>query len=193
MPTHLTFTTELIDTVAHFTRMLRRHKSDGFIQNRHSKTFMAAKNPRKLRLSKKNMGKRWVKTDTEIICHIQDKRKGRKDSYLRGSVSHRKFLLSHKPSKAIVFILIKHGVFDCKVHKQKRHEKGGSFWMVMIWWFEISAEPKLTNKPTISEENITKKRLLRWKAERGKKKASWPLRLEAFSHWLKEGGYLLSR
>ena len=79
MPTHLTFTTELIDTVAHFTRMLRRHKSDGFIQNRHSRTFLAAKNPRKLRLSKKNMGKRWVKTDTEIICHIQDKRKGRKD------------------------------------------------------------------------------------------------------------------
>ena len=137
MPTHLTFSTELIDTVAHFTRMLRHHKSDGFIQNRHSKTFMAAKNPRKLRLSKKNMGKRWVKTDTEIICHIQDKRKGRKDSYLRGSVSHRKFLLSHKPSKAIVFILIKHGVFDCKVHKQKRHVKVGSFRMVTLHYDEI--------------------------------------------------------
>ena len=101
------------------------------------------------------MGKRWVKTDTEIICPIQDKRKGRKDSYLRGSVSHRKFLLSHKPSKAIVFILIKHGVFDCKVHKQKRHVKVGLFRMVMIWRFEISAEPKLTNKPTINEENIS--------------------------------------
>ena len=156
MPTHLTFTTELIDTVAHFTRMLRRHKSDGFIQNRHSRTYLAAKNPRKLRLSKKH-GKRWVKTDTEIICPIQDKRKGRKDSYLRGSVSHRKFLLSHKPSKAIVFIQIKHGVFDCKVHKQKRHVKGGSFRMVT-------------------------KRLMRCKPERGKKKASWPFRLEAFSH-----------
>ena len=60
MPTHLTFTTELIDTVAHFTRMLRRHKSDGFIQNRHSRTYLAAKNPRKLRLAKKHgekMGK----------------------------------------------------------------------------------------------------------------------------------------
>ena len=97
------------------------------------------------------MGKRWVKTDTEIICPIQDKRKGRKDSYLRGSVSHRKFLLSHKPSKAIVFILIKHGVFDCKVHKQKRHVKGGSFRMVTFGWLLsydlfIKNECKLTRR-----------------------------------------------
>ena len=80
------------------------------------------------------MGKRWVKTDTEIICPFRIREKLRKDSYLRGSVSHRKFLLSHKPSKAIVFILIKHGVFDCKVHKQKRHVKGGSFRMVAFGW-----------------------------------------------------------
>ena len=33
-------------------------------------------------------------------------------------------------NKAIVYIQIKHGAFDCKVHKQKRHVKGGLFRMV---------------------------------------------------------------
>ena len=37
-------------------------------------------------------------------------------------------MLSHH--KAIVFIQTKHGVFGCKVHKQKRHVKVGLFRMV---------------------------------------------------------------
>ena len=78
MPTHLTFTTEHIDTVAHFTRMLRRHKSDGFIQNRHSKTFLAAKNPRKLRLSKKTQGKDGYKLTQKSSALFRIREKGGK-------------------------------------------------------------------------------------------------------------------
>src|SRR5574344_595441 len=44
------------------------------------------------------------------------------------SNTHITRMLSHH--KAIVFIQIKHGVFDCKVHKQKRHVKAGLFRMV---------------------------------------------------------------
>ncbi|MDD6124873.1 MAG: hypothetical protein PUB56_01255, partial [Paraprevotella sp.] len=51
-------------------------------------------------------------------------------------------ILSHH--KAIVFIQIKHGVFDCKVHKQKRHVKVGSFRMVTFWGIPhvFSTEPQ---------------------------------------------------
>ena len=44
------------------------------------------------------------------------------------SYTHITRMLSHH--KAIVFIQIKHGVFDCKVHKQKRHVKVDLFRMV---------------------------------------------------------------
>ena len=46
------------------------------------------------------------------------------------SDTHIARMLSHH--KAIVFIQIKHGVFDCKVHKQKRHVKAGLFRMVTV-------------------------------------------------------------
>ncbi|MDY3891779.1 MAG: hypothetical protein SOZ26_04490, partial [Bacteroidaceae bacterium] len=54
------------------------------------------------------------------------------------SNTHITRILSHH--KAIVFIQIKHGVFDCKVHKQKRHVKGGSFRMVTEF---LSRQPSL--------------------------------------------------
>ena len=58
-----------------------------------------------------------VKTDgTDLPAHSID------------TNTHITRMLSHH--KAIVFIQIKHGVFDCKVHKQKRHVKVGSFRMV---------------------------------------------------------------
>ena len=44
------------------------------------------------------------------------------------SDTHVARMLSHH--KAIVFIQIKHGIFGCKVHKQKRHVKVGLFRMV---------------------------------------------------------------
>ena len=44
------------------------------------------------------------------------------------SNTHIARMLSH--DKAIVLIQIKHGVFDCKVHKLKRHVKVGLFRMV---------------------------------------------------------------
>ena len=46
------------------------------------------------------------------------------------SNTHITRMLSHH--KAIVLIQIKHGVFDCKVHKQKRHVKVGLFRMVTV-------------------------------------------------------------
>ena len=57
-----------------------------------------------------------VKTDgTDLPAHTID------------SDTHIARMLSHH--KAIVFIQIKHGVFDCKVHKQKRYVKVGLFRM----------------------------------------------------------------
>ena len=61
----------------------------------------------------------WLQTNgTDLPAHTID------------SNTHITRILSHH--KAIVFIQIKHGVFDCKVHKQKRHVKVGSFRMVTL-------------------------------------------------------------
>ena len=59
----------------------------------------------------------WLQTNgTDLPAHTID------------SNTHITRMLSY--NKAIVYIQIKHGVFDCKVHKQKRLVKVGSFRMV---------------------------------------------------------------
>ncbi len=61
-----------------------------------------------------------VKTDgTDLPAHTIDS-----DTHIA------RMLIHHK---AIVFIQIKHGVFDCKVHKQKRYVKVGLFRMVTMF------------------------------------------------------------
>ena len=61
-----------------------------------------------------------VKTDsTDLPAHTID------------SDTHIARMLSHH--KAIVFIQIKHGVFGCKVHKQKRYVKVCLFRMVTMF------------------------------------------------------------
>ena len=60
-------------------------------------------------------------------------------------------MLSHH--KAIVFIQIKHGVFDCKVHKQKRHVKVGSFRMVTERMQTISPHRSIIATQIIPTQN----------------------------------------
>ena len=61
----------------------------------------------------------WLQTNgTDLPAHTID------------SNTHITRMLSY--NKAIVYIQIKHGAFDCKVHKQKRHVKVGLFRMVTV-------------------------------------------------------------